>query len=237
MHHAANIADGDVFALEAHGDQQIKAGQGRRAAAGIDQAHIFQALALQQKPIADGGGNDDCRAVLVIMKDRDAHAFAQAAFHFKAFRRLDVFKVDGAEGGFQRGNHLDQLVGVAFVNFDVYRINAGEFLEQNRLAFHDGLGRQRADGAKAQHRRAIGNHRDQIAARGIVEGGAWVGGYGLTRGSNTGRIGQAKVALGFHPLGRRDGKLPGAGQPVVIQRGFTEIIIHEGYLTRQHPKG
>ena len=237
MHHAANIADGHVFALEPHGHQQIKARQSRRTPAGIDQAHIFKPLALQQKPIAYGSGHNNRRAMLVIMKDRNAHAFAQPPFNLKAFRRLDVFQIDGAEGRLQRGNHLDQLVGVFFVNFDVNRINAGEFLEQNRLAFHHGLGRQRTNGTKPQHRRAIGNHRHQIAARGIVKGSARVGGYRFARGGDAGGIGQAKVALGFHPLGWRDGKLPGAGQPVVIQRGFAEIIIHDGYLTRQHPKG
>ena len=237
MHHAANIADGDVFALEAHGHQQIKAGQGRRTTAGIDQAHIFKPLALQQQRIAHGGSDNDRCAVLIIMKDRDAHAFAQPAFHFKTFRRLDVFQIDGAEGRFQRGNYLDQFIRVFFVNLDVNRINAGEFLKQNRLAFHHGFGRQRTDGTKPQHRRAIGNHRHQIAARGIVKGSARVGGYRLARGGNAGGISQAKIPLGFHPLGRHDGKLPGTGQPVVIQRGFAEIIIHEGNLTRQHPKG
>ena len=63
------------------------------------------------------------------MKDRDAHAFAQPTFNFKTFGRLDVFQIDRAEGGFQRGDHLDQLVGVFFINFDINRINAGEFLE------------------------------------------------------------------------------------------------------------
>jgi hypothetical protein len=175
--------------------------------------------------------------MLVIMENRDAHAFTQAAFNLKTFRCLDVFQIDRTEGRLQRGNNLNQLVGVAFVNFDVYRINAGEFLEKYRLAFHHGFGRQRTYGAKPQHGGAIGNHRYQIAAGGIVKGSARVGGYRLTRGGHAGGIGQAKVALGFHPLGRRDGKLPGAGQPVVIQRGFAEIIIHEGFLTRQHPKG
>ena len=237
MHHAANIADGHVFALEAHSHQQIKAGKRRRTTASIDQAHIFKPLALQQKRIAHGSRDNNRRAVLIIMKDRNAHAFAQPAFHFKTFRRLDVFQIDRAEGRLQRGDHFDQLIGVFFVNFDVYRINAGEFLKQNRLAFHHGLGRQRTDGTKPQHRRAIGDHRHQIAARGIVKGSAGIGGYRLTRGGDTGGIGQAKVALGFHPLGWRDGKLPWSGQPVVIQRGFTEIIIHDGTLTRRHPKG
>ena len=192
---------------------------------------------MQQKPVADGSCDNNRRAVLIIMKDRDAHAFAQPPFNFKAFGGLDVFQIDRAKGRLKCGNHLDQLVGVFFVNFDVYRINAGEFLKQNRLAFHDGFGCQRADGAKPQHCRAIGNHRHQIAARGIIKGSARVGGYRLTRRGHTGGIGQTKVALGFHPLGWRDGKLPGAGQPVVIQRGFAEIIIHEGTLTRRHPKG
>ena len=129
MHHAANIADGHVFALEPHGDQQIKARQSCRATAGIDQAHIFKPLALQQQPIAHGGGHNNRRAMLVIMKDRNAHAFAQPPFNLKAFGGFDVFQIDRAEGRLQSRDHFDQLVGVFFVNFDINGINAGEFLK------------------------------------------------------------------------------------------------------------
>jgi hypothetical protein len=75
-----------------------------------------------------------------------------------------------AEGGLQRGDHFDQLLRVFFVDFDVEHIDAGELLEQDGLAFHHRLGRQRADVAQAQHGRAVGDHAHQVAAAGVLEG-------------------------------------------------------------------
>ncbi len=58
-----------------------------------------------------------------------------------------------------------ELVRVLFVDLDIEHVDVGEFLEQHALAFHDRLGRQRADVAKAQHGGAVGDHADQVAAR------------------------------------------------------------------------
>ena len=61
------------------------------------------------------------------------------------------------------------LSGSGSVDLDVEHVDAGEFLEQHRLAFHHRLRRQRADGAQAQHGRAVGDDADQVAARGVAE--------------------------------------------------------------------
>jgi hypothetical protein len=57
--------------------------------------------------------------------------------------------------------------GVGFVHLQVETVDIGEFLEEDRLALHHRLGRQRTDIAEPQHRRAVGDHRDKVAARGI----------------------------------------------------------------------
>ena len=83
---------------------------------------------------------------------------------------LDVFEVDRAEGRLQRADDIGQFFGVGLVHLDVETVDIGKFLEQDRLALHHRFGGQRADVAKAQHRRPVGDHRHQIGARG-VEGG------------------------------------------------------------------
>ena len=60
------------------------------------------------------------------------------------------------------------LSRVALVDLDVEHVDAGELLEQHRLAFHHRLGGERADVAQAQHRGAVGDHADQVAARGVA---------------------------------------------------------------------
>ena len=67
-------------------------------------------------------------------------ALAALALDVKAFGRLDVFEVDAAERRLERDDHVDQLVGIAFVELDVEAVDARELLEQHRLAFHHRLG-------------------------------------------------------------------------------------------------
>ena len=108
--------------------------------------------------------------MLVIVEHRDFHALAQLALHIKAVRRLDVFQVDTAKGGLQRGDDVDQFVEIVlFVDLDVKHVDTGKLLEQHALALHHGLGGQRADVTQAQDRRAIGDDRYQIAAAGVLE--------------------------------------------------------------------
>ena len=43
-------------------------------------------------------------------------------------------------------------------------------LEQHAFAFHHRFAGERADVAQPQHRGAVGDHRDQVAARGHLAG-------------------------------------------------------------------
>jgi hypothetical protein len=150
--------------------------------------------------------------VLVVVEHRDLHALAQLAFDIEAVGRLDVFEVDAAKGGLQRGDDVHQLVEVVLlVDLDVEHVDAGELLEQHALAFHHRLARQRADVAQAQHGRAVGDHRHQVAAAGVFEGVVGVFGNFLARRGNTGRVGQRQVVLVDQLLGGRDGNLAGGG--------------------------
>ena len=47
-------------------------------------------------------------------------------------------------------------------DLDVEDVDAGELLEQDRLAFHHRLGGERADGAEAEHGGAVGDDGDEV---------------------------------------------------------------------------
>ena len=126
-------------------------------------------LADDLEAVEDRGADDDRGAVLVVVEDRDLHAAAQLALDVEALRRLDVLEVDAAEGRLERGDHLDQLVRIGLVDLDVEDVDAGELLEQDALAFHHRLGSERTDGAEPEHRGAVGDDADQVAARGVAE--------------------------------------------------------------------
>ena len=69
----------------------------------------------------------------------------QAPFDLKAARCADVFQVDAAEGRGEVFDRTDDLLAVLGVQTDREGIDVGEFLEQDRLSFHDRKGGLCAD--------------------------------------------------------------------------------------------
>ena len=61
----------------------------------------------------------------------------QPVLDLEAARRRDVLEVDAAEAGRDALDGLDDLVGVLGVQADREGVDAGELLEEHRLALHD----------------------------------------------------------------------------------------------------
>jgi hypothetical protein len=167
--------------------------------------------------------------MLIVMKDRDAHAFAQRTFDDEAFGRLDVFEVDAPERRLKRRNDLDELVGIPLVHLDVEDIDAGELLEQHPLAFHDRLRRKRTDGTQSEHRRAVGDHPNEVSPRRQV---ACLGGIRLDRftGERDPRtVGQRKIALVDQALGWRHRDLPRDRIAMVVECCLFQsiVVVHD----------
>ena len=221
--HAGQVGHPDVLARQAQLDQQVQAGQRGRAGTRGHQLDLLDVLAHHLQAVEQGGAHHDGRAVLIVMEHGDGQALAQLALDVEAVRRLDVFQVDAAEGGLQRGDHVDQLVQVVLGHFQVEDVDAGELLEQHALAFHHRLGGQRADVAQAQHRGAVGHHGHQVAPAGVAEGVGRVFDNLLAGRGHARRIGQGQVTLVDQLLGRADGHLARGRKLVVLQRGTAEL--------------
>ena len=168
--HAGQVGHVDVFTCNTEFEQQIKAGQRRSARTRCHQLDLPRRFADHFERVQNRRAHSNRRAVLVIMKDWNLHALAQLALDVKTVWRFDVFQINGTKSGLQRGNDVDQFGGVFFVNFDVKNINASKLFKQHRLAFHHRLGGQRANVTQPQHGRAVGDHRHQVAACGVLEG-------------------------------------------------------------------
>ena len=158
--------------------------------------------------------------MLVIVENGDIHPLFQAVLDFKTFRRLDVFKVDAAEGRFQRGNGFDEFFRIGLIDFDVKHINAGKLLEEHALAFHDRLAGECTDIAKTEHGGAVGNDGNQIGARSEEIRLQRVGFDGLTGVGDTGGVRERQVALVIEGLGRGYRHLTGGGETVITQCFF-----------------
>ena len=107
---------------------------------------------------------------------------------------------------------------VARVELEVVDVDVGEVLEQAGLALHHRLAGERADVAEAQHRGAVGDDRDQVAARRVLPGELRVLRDLQARLGDAGRIRERQVALGDQRLGRDDLDLPGPPSAVVVER-------------------
>ena len=100
------------------------------------------------------------------------------------------------------------------------------FLNRTALAFHDGLGGERADIAEAEHRGAVRDDGDEIGARGIFRRHLRVVADGEAGCGDARRIGEREVALVAERLGGLDLELAGTGIAVEEQRLFVEIARH-----------
>ncbi len=157
----------------------------------------------------------------------------QLPLDVEALGRLDVLEIDAAERRLERGDDVDQLVRIALVDLDVEAVDARELLEQHRLAFHHRLGGERADRPQPEHRGAVGDHADQVAARGEV---ARLGGIAddlVARGGHARRIGERQVALVGELLGRRERDLARRMLPVILERGGADVLVRHGKHRRE----
>jgi hypothetical protein len=178
--------------------------------------------------IQHGGGGNDGRTVLVVVKHRDGHLRFQLFLDVKTVRRLDVFQVDAAEGGFHQPDGTNEFFRIGGIHFDVEHIDVGKSLEKDRLAFHDRFAGQRADIAKAQYGRPVGDHCNQIPPVGVVIGRIRVLFDFQAGRRHTGGIGQAEIGLAEKRLGGNHFGFSRTRFAVVAQRLL--IVRHDSLL-------
>src|SRR5690348_15665866 len=155
VNHAEDVHHGDVLALHAQANVVGGTGQAGRSRPAENYLDLGDVLAHKFQRIEQRCAVDDGGAVLVVVEGGNFHGAAQLFLDLEAFGRLDVFQIDGAEGGLQQladANHVFRLGGV---HFQVENINIGEALEEDSFAFHDGLAGKSADVAQAEHGGAV----------------------------------------------------------------------------------
>ena len=169
--------------------------------------------------VDQAGGSDDGGTMLIIVKHRNFHPFAELLFDDETFRRLDILEIDTAKAWFQHGDRLNEFFGVPCVQLEVDTINVGKFLEQDRLALHHRFRGGGTDVAKAKHRGAIRNDGNQIALGGVIISSVGIGLDGEAGRGDPRRIGKRQVVLAHQRLGGRN--LEFAGTPVGVEaEGF-----------------
>ena len=232
VHHARDVGDDDVLAREAHAEQQVEAGERRRAGPRGDEPDFPDGLADELQGVAHRRSHDDRGSMLVVVEHGDAHPLAQPRFDLEALRRPDVLEVDPAERGPEARDDVAEAVRVGLVDLDVEHVDAGELLEQHRLAFHDGLRRERPDGTEAEHRGPVGHHRDEVGAGGQRRRLGRVGGDRVAGGGDARGVGEREVVLARERLGGADRELARHREAVIRERVVGESVGH-GFLHRR----
>src|SRR5262249_40261296 len=87
--------------------------------------------------VHERGEDDDRRAMLVVMHDRDVEGLLESVFDLEAAWRADVFEVDAAEAWCDRLDGPNDGVGLLRRQTDGPAVNVGELAEEHALAFHD----------------------------------------------------------------------------------------------------
>ncbi len=164
--------------------------------------------------------------MLIVVEDRDVTALLEGFFDLEALGRLDVFEVDPADGRREHLAETDHFLGVLGVDLDVEDIDVGEALEQDALALHDRFAGESADVAEAEHRGAVGNHRDEVALVGVLIGEFRVLGDVEAGLGNAGRVRERQIALGGAGFGRHDLGLPVSFAGVIGESFLAGDLLH-----------
>jgi hypothetical protein len=193
-----------VLAAHAERDVEARAGDGRGAGPGDHHPHPFELLAGQVRGVEQRGAGDDGGAVLVVVEDRDLHLLLEPLLDQEAVRRLDVLEVDAAEGRLERAHDRADLVDLPGGDLEIEDVDVGEALEEHALALHHRLARVRTDVPEAEHGRAVRDHGDQVAARGVGVGQVLVAGDLQARLGDAGGVGEREVPRRRAGLGGDD---------------------------------
>ena len=223
---ALYIRHPDIFQRQAQINHEIQARKRRGTCPRYNNLDLVDILANDFQAIDKGRRNANRSAVLIIVKNRDAHALTQLALNRKALRRLDVFEIDAAKSWFQTRDNLNELVRILLIDFNIKNIDSRKLFKQYRFAFHNGFGSQRPDIAKPQDRGAIGDHANEIASRRVAKSICRIGNNLLARRRNTWRISQCQITLIGQHLGRRNRNFPGATLLMIIKSGLAKSFFH-----------
>ena len=161
------------------------------------------------------------------MEDGDVHGGLERFFDDEAFRGLDVFEVDAAEGGFQSFHHADELTGSGGLQAEVVHVHVGEDLEEHALAFHDGLAGLRADVAEAENGGTVGHDSHEVGTAGIFADELLVFSNGVAGLSHAGGIGEREVFLRFAGLYRDNFQFAATGGAMIFESFFAGVQGHE----------
>ncbi len=161
------------------------------------------------------------------MENGDVHARTKPLLDLEALGRLDVLKVDAAEGRLQGRDHINELLDIRLVHLDVEHVDVGKLLEQDALAFHHRLGGERTDRTETEDGRSVGDHGHEVPPHREFRRAGGIFRNREGRLGDPGGIGPGQVALVGQRLRCDDLDLARPAIPVIAQRRFANVFRHQ----------
>ena len=157
---ACLIATNNVPHTRRHDD--LRTGDSSRAHSVNNHLNVAHILADNFQRIQKRREDNNCSAVLIVMKHRDVEFFLESVFNLKTSRRGDVLEVDTAKGCGDRFYSPDDFIRILCTQTDRKGIDARKFFEQHCLPFHH---RHRGRGTnitQAEDRRSVSNNGNGV---------------------------------------------------------------------------
>ena len=184
-------------------------------APGEDEPHVGHLLLHELQRVDHRAQHDHRGAVLVVVEHRNVEVTLQALLDLEAPRGRDVLQVDAPEN---RRDGLDDhhdLVDVLGGQADREGVDAGELLEDERLAFHHRLRATGPDVAETEHRRAVGHHRHRV----LLDGE---------------RVGLLRIVVDGHADARHARRV---GHREIVARLHRHLAAHLDLAAQMHEEG
>ena len=224
--HALAVAHEYMLTLDAEPDVMLCRGDRRGARAGEHDDHVLDRFPGDLQRVEQRRARNDGRSMLVIVKHRNPHGFAQCFLDIETIRSANVLEIDATDCRLEQLAELHDVVGIFRSDLDVEHIDVGELLEEIALAFHHRLAGQRADVSQPEDRRAVGDDSDKVALRRVGVREIRVAFDLEARLGDAGRVCQRKVPLIGQRLRRHDGDLAGSAARMIVESVL--FLCHRG---------
>ena len=163
INHALGVAHNAVVVACAHGFQQLETRNSRSTRAIQNDFDVFDLFARQMQRVDQTRRTNHSCTVLVIVKDGNVHFLFQALLDDKAFRRLDVLKVDAAKRRTHQPDCFAELVGIFGIQLNVDAVHVSEAFEQEPPCLPSpAFDPKRPKLPKPKNRSTVGDHSNKL---------------------------------------------------------------------------
>ena len=224
--HTLRVEHQDILLLSADSHIEFGTRDGSSTRAVDHDLHLFNILTNHFKGIFQSGSRNDSRTMLVVVHHGDVESTLQALLDIEALRRLDILKVDTAEGRRNLLYRFTEFLRVLLSHLDIEHIDATIDFKQEALTLHDGFAAHGANITQSKNSRSVRDYSHEVSFVSISIGSLRVLLDLKTRIGNTRRVGERQVCLCTVSLGRLHFNFSRTASLMIVEGGLFRDFYH-----------